>query len=788
MRFLLAVLIVVLIIGIAASIDEPQNNGVYILIGVSLIWMIYRLYYRKPIFIPAFILPLIAYFALQSILVILGTHSPLALHWLNANLFYIILIILFTDVVKNLLKPSIWEDAFLILVVFICLLAYAETFVWLKAWWEISGNLSVPIGIPRPASFVSHPVSLAGIINIVWPIAFLRAWTAAYTRGKIVYVAVLAILFGGLYFSAARAAWGIAIAQIIIIIFLYFLSRVRTFAVQDFKLSLGNFSRWRILITSAVFLVCLPVISFVLFNRLISTGRSLTTLSGRAELWGIAWELIKSSPILGHGVGTFPMEYVSLMPKWQNALPLIPQASNFFLHTGAEMGIVGIGLILIVIGLAFRAACSTWKLYQHQEIESMRIIVYISIGLSIILHNQFEFLFSYGHNSVYAVIVIIFLALFFYFAPRSEFVSVSPVKVFPLILGILAIFAYVINGYWAGRDLYIAGWNYAEEGKWDLARDRICAAIEENPENAFTYFQCSFAYANLASEGDSESLNRAIAYQEMGLSLDPTLAINWANLAVLQLETDNFDEALFSIRHASEIESKSSRYRNPIIDFNQVRIEDQFGNKKAAFDAYNRVLTYDPWVEYSLLASEFNDLGETSKNIETKWGSELWIGWTSYLDGDHHDALKHLNNAIKNNPSGYLSYALLALVQNDLGDTKEAVVNIQKALFISQSPRILYFAGHIYRTNANYPEASNTLLESIDGTLYSYWTWHYYYFLYREKNTFAYSPYLKYGFLNESMIEDYVWLAEYQEKIGNLEKSREIRNWIQRNIPEPGND
>lgn len=785
MRFLITVLIFVLIVGIAAAIDAPQNNGIYFLVGIILVWMIARLFYGRAILVPLLIIPFCLFLIFLILLFITGPQTPLGFQWLSANMFFILLLILTIDLVKNIIKPLNWEDALLFLAIAACLLAYAEIFFWYRGWWEVAGNLSPPIGAPRPGSFVSHAVSLGGIINIVWPIAFFRAWVGSNTWKKLFYGIVIVLSFGALYFTASRTAWGIAFIQVIIIASGVSLLQIKSAPNTAFRINLRKIPWRRLLVLGAIILVILIVSYTGLVNRISETGRSLTTLTGRAEIWNITWILIKTSPIIGHGIGTFPMMYASMMPNWPDAIPSQPQAVNMFFHNGAETGIVGVVLILMILGITVRTFVRTWKVHRDKEIVSRKILIYFTIGISILLHNQFEFLFSYGHNSIYAVVVVIFLALVLFYAPDSEFKKASPKLLYPLIIVVLIPMVYGVNQIWAGYDLYSNGQKAASEGSLELARDQICIAVEENPNNAFFYFHCSLAYTQLAYEDKSPShLDKAIEYQKMGLALDPVMAINWLNLGILQWETGQHNEALKNMRHATDIDAQSIKYRDPMIDINLARIAADLGNEEEALEAYKRALESNPLIEISLATTVDQIHVDASTYFIDKWGADLWEGWRAYLGGEHNEALGHINLVLAENPKSAFGYALLAAVENELGNQAEAEINIRKALFIGSGFRTLAMAGHIYRLNGRYPEASKFLLEIIEKSQTNSFVWKYYYFQYQETNSSAYSPFLISVSFREAMIDDLIWLANYQEQLGNFDNAQKVRNWILQNTPD----
>jgi tetratricopeptide (TPR) repeat protein len=80
----------------------------------------------------------------------------------------------------------------------------------------------------------------------------------------------------------------------------------------------------------------------------------LFTFSGsfRPELWEVAWDEYRDNPILGGGPGTYEQ-------YWNHHRPIphiVRDAHNVYLETLAELGVVGLVLLLIVLGAPLVAA------------------------------------------------------------------------------------------------------------------------------------------------------------------------------------------------------------------------------------------------------------------------------------------------------------------------------------------------------------------------------------------------------------------------------------------------
>ena len=94
---------------------------------------------------------------------------------------------------------------------------------------------------------------------------------------------------------------------------------------------------------------------------LTKTGNWLRISPERYFLWKEACSMIKKFPLTGVGVGGYIIELPNyyLLDKDEDASPLdsfkrIDSAENYFLHVGAEMGIIGLLLVLCVFFTLFR--------------------------------------------------------------------------------------------------------------------------------------------------------------------------------------------------------------------------------------------------------------------------------------------------------------------------------------------------------------------------------------------------------------------------------------------------
>ena len=81
---------------------------------------------------------------------------------------------------------------------------------------------------------------------------------------------------------------------------------------------------------------------------------------GRAELWRVAWEQGTARPLTGGGAGTWPRAYI----EETGSLGGPANAHSLYLETFAELGAIGVLLLLAAVVVVFRAGLrdgSTWR-------------------------------------------------------------------------------------------------------------------------------------------------------------------------------------------------------------------------------------------------------------------------------------------------------------------------------------------------------------------------------------------------------------------------------------------
>jgi exopolysaccharide production protein ExoQ len=122
------------------------------------------------------------------------------------------------------------------------------------------------------------------------------------------------------------------------------------------------------------------VSDFEAAQRMAPPGAFLATGDGRLRLWGHLWEKIKERPWLGYGVGGFwrgmhgPSADIWKLETW-----LPPGAHNGFIDLWLDLGVMGVGLL--VLSIAFAMTGSIASIANGPSHSDLLFPVAILIGL-----------------------------------------------------------------------------------------------------------------------------------------------------------------------------------------------------------------------------------------------------------------------------------------------------------------------------------------------------------------------------------------------------------------------
>jgi exopolysaccharide production protein ExoQ len=165
-------------------------------------------------------------------------------------------------------------------------------------------------------------------------------FTSSYSRGRrLIYGAMLLFL---IYKSQSRSAWFDAVGMML---FVGWLSLARRIRVRELA---------PIVLTTAIIGIAGLLLGLHYWPMLTTSVGKDPTMTGRAAIYPEVWRSILKHPILGYGfgafwyAGNFESQRIGLAVRWPN----IGYAESGILDLALQIGFVGIGLLIIMIGKA----------------------------------------------------------------------------------------------------------------------------------------------------------------------------------------------------------------------------------------------------------------------------------------------------------------------------------------------------------------------------------------------------------------------------------------------------
>lgn len=218
---------------------------------------------------------------------------------------------------------------------------------WVAGCCVIAGIVLIAFALGEQATRYTapgtHPGDLSFTLTLGIPLAWYLSLTTAHRGLLVLYrlfvpLAVLAIIL-----TAARAAF-LSLPIVLLLVPL-------TFRLTSRR------ARIAVAVTVAVGLIGITALSANLAGplaRLATTGSEIQsgTLDHRTELWAIALRLIEAHPVLGVGAGS---SRVAVGAEFTQERGL----QDTFLSVGAELGVIGLTLFLLI------CLTAAWRAIRH---------------------------------------------------------------------------------------------------------------------------------------------------------------------------------------------------------------------------------------------------------------------------------------------------------------------------------------------------------------------------------------------------------------------------------------
>jgi O-antigen ligase len=317
--------------------------------------------------------------------------------------------------IKESLK---WLELLLVYLVVVDLVRDRVAAAWLVAALLVAGVAEASVGAFQfatgsgPSTFevegslrafgnFEQPNPFAGYLTTGLPIAALMAACRANsTRFRLLAVAASAALGAGVGLSQSRGAW-LGAAVMAISLAIVWSATTRRWLAPLGLAALGSLALafLGVLPPSILDRVSQAVEYFGVFDvrGVEITSENFAVLERMAH-WQAGWYMFLDHPWLGVGAGNYPAAYPDYyVASWIEALG---HAHNYYLNTLAELGLIGGGVLLVVLSLAFRQLGHAVRRSGQTPALFWRAVLAGVVGALIVfcVHSLFDNLFVHSVN------------------------------------------------------------------------------------------------------------------------------------------------------------------------------------------------------------------------------------------------------------------------------------------------------------------------------------------------------------------------------------------------------
>ncbi|MDX2076088.1 MAG: O-antigen ligase family protein [bacterium] len=399
--------------------------------------------------------------------------------------------------------------------------------------------------IARVGSLVGNPNSLGAFLLLLLTLIIGRALMLKNKLGRRL-LWVYALLTGALLgITFSRGAWiGMAVSLFI----LFGLNLSPQFWAKLRPTTSRAKAVW---VMGGVVILAVGIgATLVLVQSFDLAGRSLGL---RTEIYTNAITIFEQSPITGHGLFTFGREFA----EEQSQPPRQPHshAHNGVLLVMAELGLMGLLLLVISVGVVFLIMRQNWREASPQGRSVLAIGIAGSIGFGV--HHLLDFPAMMPLIALCGLMPLL-LALI----PENP----KPLKMrwrtmgHPMAMAIASI-GFIGVGAWSsaiyGDYTAILARPFGEDADMTYAQagDALQGVIDRDPAMAWYRNQQAYLYG-LAGEWE-----KAIVAYEIFLSQEPSHAIGWANLAHAYSQLGQYDRAIEAQERAVALTSDFYPFR-----------------------------------------------------------------------------------------------------------------------------------------------------------------------------------------------------------------------------------
>jgi putative inorganic carbon (hco3(-)) transporter len=650
-----------------------QRLNIILLCGAGVIWLAWRIIRRRPFPHTPIDIPLCVWLVSQGIATAFSSNPRQSLETFNLYLLYSVFYYVVVDLTRAGWPAELWEKIVLLAGAFGLGLGIIQFMGWYQNWFAIGGwDHLIPPATTRISSTLIHPNMYAAFLNLLFPLALTRlfstrAWVAKFFLGIWALVGLVSI-----YFTSSRGGWLGTAAMFAVLALLLVMDHWKTFLR-----GLTWLKQHRLVIAGLVVGAALGVVlGGLLLLRQVNHPSHPQGGDARGYIWIVGWDMLKQSPFVGKGPGTFGFNFArrySIPPD-----KLLVHAHNAYLNTLAETGLLGfaaLAFLLISFGVFML------RFWRQQPAGQHFFQIGILAGLAGLAVHSF---FDTPQSTIFINLIIAILAgLLAALAPGTRFVSGRSLswRSPALVIATLAVSGLGIYFHY-GYSAYYQALDASYKLDWPRASVWMQEAVRRDPANRLYAIQRGFVSGQLAlnqdgSVKDDAALKVAIAAYEQALHQQSENSLDWANLAILYKAEGDLKAAQAAMQTSARL-----AYSNPVMQLNLGRIYEEEKMDDLAARSYQKAISLEPaWSDP--IFSQGSPIWQSVQS-QGERAAEIDDGQLALDSGNYAQAEKYYLTHLKVNDAESYRYYGLALF--GLGRQTEADSALRTADFIDGTP------------------------------------------------------------------------------------------------------
>ena len=585
-------------------------------------------------------LPILFFVLFTTLSILLKNTLSISQKDFTIFLSYFIIYFLVINNIRNKNSFNLYSIIFLITASLISLYLIIQ-------YYELDPFLS---DIQQLTSTLGNQNYVASYLALIFPIAFSFFLIETKKINKILFEVVLLINYTGIIICHTRAIWAALFFSLLL--FRYLLSHYKMNKI------LKDNKKWLIILFSLFILITLIYSTENPLNRssITAVERAISafdmqgsSLRSRLLIWQSTMDMIKDRPLFGSGLGTFPLYYLNYQadflqknPNYLNFAGKAGEAHNEYLQLGAETGIIGLLVFILIIVIFYKTNFNLIK--KIKTINEKIIVISLLSGITVTLIDSiFSFPFHIpAVGSAFWFIIGLAIAsenifvkkeredgkincheINLNFPKNKSYYKVIkiPLIIAVIILMILMINVIIIKPYRAELHLY-QGRRWLIDGNYKNALPVISYARELGPHNGRILHALGATYYNLGE------FNQAIYYLQeakkymIDVNTFCILGLSYSKLNMFKKAEEEFKQAIYlnpkfteGYHYLGLLYFQQEDYDKAVEQWNKIlEIEPDFPNKYIVLNnlgiVYQKKEMPDEALEYFLEALQLMPEGD----------------------------------------------------------------------------------------------------------------------------------------------------------------------------------